>query len=83
MGEKLDDNVCVPCPINFYTFEIGPPDCNKCLENAECQGTTLLLANEGYWRSDLYSENLVVCLQNGCLGGLESECAEGYEGRLC
>jgi len=46
-------------------------------------GTTLLLVDQGYWRSGLYSENIIPCLQDGCLGGLESECAEGYEGKLC
>eukprot|EP00347_Sterkiella_histriomuscorum_P002411 403368259 len=48
------------------------------------QGSNITMVNYGYWRTSNVSEIIHMCpFKDSCLGGLNSECSEGYQGKMC
>lgn len=90
VGESLQNNQCVPCPVN--TFSLDPLDaCMSCPDNVICYGTYLMVPEAGYWRPDPMRNLWFECVNaDACLGSPDAEnvsltglCAEGYTGNLC
>lgn len=78
---------CVKCTPGTYTFEEGYVTCKECPENAVCAGGSNVSAVAGYWRSDIYSANMLNCkIPGNCVGGtpvIADQCVEGAEGAFC
>jgi len=90
VGESLQSNQCVPCPVN--TFSLDPVDtCMSCPDHVICYGTYLMVPESGYWRPDPMINLWFECVNSeACLGSPDAEnvsltglCAEGYTGNLC
>lgn len=90
IGESLQRNECVPCPVN--TFSLDPADtCMNCPANVYCYGTYLMVPEAGYWRPDPMVNLWFECVnEEACLGSPDAEnvsltglCAAGYTGNLC
>ncbi len=58
-GNEVNLIECVMCELNKYSFDIK--NCYDCPEGATCKGGTNIIVNKGYWRKNLYSENVVFC----------------------
>eukprot|EP00741_Cyanophora_paradoxa_P008056 tig00001250_g7795.t1 len=78
------------CTCTEGHFSIAPIDgvrfttCFDCVpEGGTCDGGPFMRVQEGYWRLPWDYSTLVRCENGGCLGGLESSCATGYEGVFC
>lgn len=83
-GEIRSDTGCHPCPKNSYSFDPADPICYICFQHAECYGRADVRLSPGYWRNSNMTDQIAECLTfHSCLGGLNSECREGYEGVLC
>lgn len=86
-GEIYDNttNTCYICPLGTYSYYIFDPACKNCLDNAYCPGSNDMIVDAGYWRSNDISENIYRCsaMLYLCLGGIYSNCSDGYTGILC
>ncbi|TNV87766.1 hypothetical protein FGO68_gene11233 [Halteria grandinella] len=93
-GETIKNSMCVQCPKGSYSFNssntqvrlqsLNLIQCQQCFKNGNCIGGNITLVDEGYWRSTNKSTILFSCpASESCLGGLNSECALGYTGRMC
>lgn len=86
-GEIYDNitNTCYKCPKGTYSYNIFDESCSNCLDHTECYGGNNLVVEKGYWRSSNISENIYRCtaMLYLCEGGVNSECLEGYTGKLC
>ena len=50
------------CFARSYSFEADPESCQPCEEHAECDGTSALLPEDGYWHSTPFSPVMRRCL---------------------
>lgn len=86
-GEIYDNltNTCYKCPKATYSYYIFDESCSNCLDHTECHGGNDLVVEKGYWRSSNTSENIYRCtaMLYLCEGGVNSECLDGYTGKLC
>jgi hypothetical protein len=58
--------------------------CLPCLEEVKCLGRDILSLNEGRWRSNISTDNILTCpLTIACLGGVNVSCTYGYNGTMC
>ena len=89
-GESLQNNQCVPCPVN--TFSMNPNDtCMSCPAHVQCYGTYIMVPEAGYWRPDPMVNLWFECInKEACLGSTDAAnlsltgiCAKGYTGNLC
>ena len=84
-GESFSANgTCVECQSGFYTLE--PPEeeteCLPCAHNAKCYGETHIVPREGYWRTDINSDDILECWgEEHCTG--HDTCLEGHMGIVC
>lgn len=65
-GEELrPDGKCKPCPYGYYLLlaPVKTQLCKSCeiRDRAECLGMNLLYPKPGFWRSSIYSENIIQC----------------------
>jgi len=76
---------CNVCPKGKYSFFPSDPDCKTCPITADCDGGNQFSLHLGYWRANIYSDDVYDCnvLTDSCLGGLDSQCLNGYTGVLC
>jgi len=82
-GEAITVSICNYCQWGTYSLEENANACKICPDHAQCE-YYYINVTQGYWRPHLDSEEPYPCFFPGaCLGGYESECATGYEGRLC
>ena len=86
MGEIRDGNLCVRCPIGFYSFDPTATACLECPDESYCPGGSVIDINSGYWRQTQTSHDVLPCPNpDSCLGGstVEDQCRNGHEGLLC
>ena len=59
--------------------------CRRCLEGGVCNGSSIMLLQQGYWRDNASVPVVYPCRRvEDCLGGSPTGgCAPGYEGPLC
>lgn len=76
---------CNVCPKGKYSFFATDLDCKTCPITAECDGGNLFSLNKGFWRPYNNSDDVYTCnlLTESCLGGVNSECSNGYSGIMC
>lgn len=78
------DQKCLPCSDGFYTLLPDQEICAPCPDNARCANGKDISVKDGFWRKGLDHTEVFECYNKGaCLGGLDSECADGYGGNLC
>lgn len=70
-----------------YAIMNDTSQCYNCLregwdDGARCMGGVDIDVRQGYWRGP-HSHLLFKCGRDTCLGGLDSECAEGSAGPMC
>ena len=83
-GEISTPSGCFLCPTNSYSFNPLDSDCSLCPQHAQCLGVTDMRLDRGYWRLHNLTDDIYPCLAPAaCLGGVNSDCAEGYLGTLC
>lgn len=65
-GEIYDSLVsaCFVCPLNYYSFDIKDKKCKECLLDMDCYGGMNVSLKSGYWRSNIYSDNILECKPN-------------------
>eukprot|EP00698_Gefionella_okellyi_P016163 TRINITY_DN4607_c0_g2_i2.p1 TRINITY_DN4607_c0_g2~~TRINITY_DN4607_c0_g2_i2.p1 ORF type:complete len:1933 (-),score=471.29 TRINITY_DN4607_c0_g2_i2:6-5228(-) len=70
------------CPyVGFWGIGL---DCKNCPVGGICPGGYRVWPQAGWWTESEFFVNVQQCYPSvACLGGRFSECAEGYEGRLC
>ena len=84
LGEIQVTSVCVECASGSYSFNTSDLACASCLGGMQCMGGAQVLTNPGYWRPSNTTDDIFRCpYEEPCLGGLNSDCDTGYEGRLC
>ena len=66
IGEIFDERIsaCSICPLNTYSFNIYDKKCRECLPVMDCYGGFNVSLKPGYWRSNLFSENILECKPN-------------------
>ncbi|KAL4512014.1 hypothetical protein ABPG72_005016 [Tetrahymena utriculariae] len=82
---------CVKCQTGTYSLvypDLSKPvtECSKCSQYAQCPGGDQININEGYWRINDQSDQIIQCINSpsNCLGGLtNSTCSQGHTGPLC
>lgn len=72
-GEEMTpDGKCQECKPGYYLL-VAPDKtelCKECIihEKAECLGANKLYPKTGYWRSTIYSDNMIICRnEEACL----------------
>jgi hypothetical protein len=88
-GEALVGSSCEVCTAGFYSLEPSQ-SCTECPTGAVCYGGSLMVPEQGYWRSSKTTDEFMECLvPSACLGSphivpsLTGECSRGYRGNLC
>lgn len=56
-----DGTSCQLCPTGNFNFGESVTDCSECPNHAVCNGT-LLVPDQGYWHSTVYSTQMHKCL---------------------
>lgn len=74
---------CKTCPKGKFSMEQGVTECEDCPVGGECPGGNVLIPKEGYWKTSPDDDSVYKCTRDGCLGGVESACKEGYHGLVC
>ncbi|CDW76607.1 UNKNOWN [Stylonychia lemnae] len=83
-GEILKDNICVSCSWGFYSFDENDKQCYPCFNHGICKGLNQTYLRKGFWRSQNSTSKIYQCPNpDSCLGGMNSDCSDGYSGRLC
>ena len=83
-GEIRTTTGCSPCPKNSYSFDPSDASCTLCLAHAQCYGRTEVYLDVDYWRPNNMTDDIYPCLvRDACMGGMNSDCAEGYTSTLC
>eukprot|EP01064_Diplonema_japonicum_P033410 TRINITY_DN656_c0_g2_i1.p1 TRINITY_DN656_c0_g2~~TRINITY_DN656_c0_g2_i1.p1 ORF type:complete len:2097 (+),score=317.64 TRINITY_DN656_c0_g2_i1:49-6339(+) len=77
-----DDITARPCPDYQYQPQ-NESNCKDCPTEALCDGSMVLEGKTGYWRSENATEFTACPERSGCVGGVTSNCSEGYKGPLC
>ena len=88
---SVDSNPIVAelCATWQYQRVSDPPafaDCELCPKGALCNGSAVMMARPGYWRTSNASLEFQGCLggESVCIGGSQmGECAGAYTGPLC
>lgn len=81
-----DINYCSKCPIGKFSVNSKDFVCHDCPANANCPGGSTISINPYFWRSPETDEvNIYYCADNpaACLGGVDNDCDDGYQGPLC
>lgn len=91
-GEYFEDNMCLRCPISFYSLvdnaDLSVRECSACPEGATaCEGDMITM-DSGYWRISEYASTPVICplAPGSCIGGTgvgDDLCGVGFGGPLC
>ncbi|EAR93729.2 transmembrane protein, putative (macronuclear) [Tetrahymena thermophila SB210] len=82
---------CVKCSTGTYSLaypNLSKPvtECSKCSQYAQCPGGDQINVDEGYWRINDQSDQIIQCINSpsNCLGGQNnSTCSTGHTGPLC
>ncbi|KAL4512022.1 hypothetical protein ABPG72_005024 [Tetrahymena utriculariae] len=82
---------CSVCPKGQYSLikpNLKEPifECQKCVQNSDCLGGDVISINEGFWRENNQTDEILDCInkQNNCLGGTQNfTCNIGHVGPLC
>lgn len=83
-GEIRTATGCIPCPKNSYSFQPSDSSCTLCPSHVQCFGRADVYLDVDYWRSNNLTDDIYPCLvRDACLGGLNSDCADGYTSTLC
>ena len=70
---------CFRCSRFSYTFHASEEMCKECEDNAVCDGTTVLVPEEGYWHSSPFSPFMLRCLlAEACSFGSRKESLIDY-----
>ena len=87
IGEFFDPDMvfCQECNEGYYSILSETYVCQPCKTNAICEGGDELLLEAHFWNDPDHLENIYGCsaFADNCLGGLNSNCSDGYEGILC
>jgi hypothetical protein len=86
LGEIRDAELCVMCPVGFYSFDPTATSCRECPDDAYCPGGSVMDLSAGFWRQTQLSHDVLACPNpDNCLGGTDvsKQCREGHEGLLC
>lgn len=89
IGEFSDEDACLPCPQQTYSFEDDATICHPCPDQATCLGGMRVYPKKDYWRSNKYSTKFFECpYQESCIGDAsytdyQGACAEGHKGNMC
>lgn len=81
-----DINYCSECPIGKFSVNSKDSVCQDCPAHATCPGGSTITISQYYWRSPETDDvNIYYCAENpqACLGGVDNECEDGYQGPLC
>jgi len=83
-GEIRTSTGCIPCPKNSYSFDPSDSSCTLCLAHVQCYGRAEVYLDVDYWRPNNLTDDIYPCLvRDACMGGMNSDCAEGYTSTLC
>eukprot|EP00347_Sterkiella_histriomuscorum_P000895 403374110 len=83
-GEITQNNMCIECQKGTYSLKLHSISCEKCFNNGVCYGKNITGVLPGFWRSSNESTSTFPCPnEDSCLGGIESKCKIGFEGKLC
>ncbi|KAL4477765.1 hypothetical protein ABPG72_018939 [Tetrahymena utriculariae] len=86
-GEYIGSyNYCDICPSGTYSLIKNTKECFNCPAFCKCLGGSIIEVQKGYWRPNIYSDQISQCWQDDsvCLGGSTNfTCQEGYTGALC
>ncbi|EAS03402.2 transmembrane protein, putative (macronuclear) [Tetrahymena thermophila SB210] len=86
-GEYIGNyNYCENCPSGTYSLINNAKSCLSCPSFCKCPGGSTIEVQEGYWRPNIYSDQITECQldQSVCLGGSTNfTCQQGYTGALC
>ncbi|TNV87891.1 hypothetical protein FGO68_gene17182 [Halteria grandinella] len=85
-GEVLQNRKCISCLRGSYSFDPSKIQCESCMAHATCLGGAEISVMRGYWRDTSLgnSNKIYQCMdEEACLGGVKSECEEGYKGIMC
>ncbi|EWS74812.1 transmembrane protein, putative (macronuclear) [Tetrahymena thermophila SB210] len=82
---------CSVCPKGQYSLihpDMKEPifECQKCVQNSDCLGGDVINVNEGFWRENNQTDQILDCInkQSNCLGGTQNfTCNVGHIGPLC
>eukprot|EP00347_Sterkiella_histriomuscorum_P014799 403359479 len=94
VGEALQKQKCIKCPIGKFSLEFNTSTCSNCPLNAQCPGGNIIDVDNGFWRAKFTSSQIHECLYSpACLGGTywadgnnitwPTKCDAGYGGNLC
>ncbi|KAG2428920.1 hypothetical protein HXX76_011164 [Chlamydomonas incerta] len=67
IGEFLDPttkDMCIGCPLGTYNMMPSATQCETCPDNTNCTAPeegAMMLPDDGYWQSNLYSEQVLEC----------------------
>ena len=83
-------DVCEACEAGKYSLAFSESaECNLCPpDSATCGGGDALVTADGWWRTDILSDDIRRCpMERNCKGGTNTsflgKCREGSEGPLC
>ena len=83
-GEIYHSNMCEYCNVGNVSYSPDDPYCSLCPNGATCHGGNNLTVKAGYWRSASNVTKVLACsIAEKCLGGPNSTCANGFQGKLC
>lgn len=79
-------NYCSRCPAGKYSLNLKSNSCIECPPHATCLGGDKISIDQRYWRfPEKKSLHIYFCFvyPDSCLGGLENQCLDEYEGPIC
>ncbi|KAL4432097.1 hypothetical protein ABPG74_014351 [Tetrahymena malaccensis] len=86
-GEYIGSyDLCDTCPQGTYSLIKNAFECYNCPPFCKCPGGSIIEVQEGYWRPNIYSDQISQCSSDDsvCLGGSTNfTCEQGYTGALC
>lgn len=87
-NETVELTKCTRCPYGFYALKLTSKECESCPENANCPGGNTIDVDDGFWRSDNQSSEILRCRGNSekaCAGGSDGSniCQTGSTGPYC
>jgi Leucine-rich repeat (LRR) protein len=76
----------IQCPSAIQAAIPNTTVCYACPSECSCNGTSVVVTTEEFWRPSVMQMTLLPCEMQGCRAASPRqgwECAEGYEGPLC